>query len=346
MAETSARPASSESGRTDGETATMNAVVYSAYGGPEVLELAEVERPTPADDELLIRVVAASVNAGDWHLVRGTPFLVRLLYRGYLRPRFRTPGVDIAGRVEAVGADVTAFESGDEVIADLSEHGFGGFAEYACVPETAAVSKPAAIPFEEAATLPTAAVAALQGLRDAGRLRAGERVLVNGASGGVGTFAVQIARSLGAEVTAVCSTAKVDVVRSIGADYVVDYTQEDVTTTGERYDLILDTAGSHSLRAYGRVLAPTGRYVMVGGPTRRFLSALIAGPVLSATGGRTFRGFMLKPDRDDLELVRDLLVSGEVRPVVDRQYRLQEVPEAIRYLESGGVTGKVVITSG
>jgi NADPH:quinone reductase-like Zn-dependent oxidoreductase len=323
----------------------MHAVVQSVYGGPEVLELTAVERPTPDDDEALVRVVAASVGAGDWHLMRGTPFLIRLIYGGYRRPKFPTPGVDIAGEVEAVGRNVTAFQPGDEVIGDLSEHGFGGFAEYVRVPATALVSKPATVSFEAAAASPTSGVAALQALRDVGGLRAGEHVLVNGASGGVGTFAVQIARHLGAEVTGVCSTAKMELVRSIGADHVIDYTETDITTAGTQYDLILDTAGSHSLRAYGRALTPTGRYVMVGGPTSRFLTALVLGPVLSRTGRQEFGGFSLKANTDDLAFVAGLLESGDVTPVIDRRYELREVPEAIRYLEDGRARGKVVIRS-
>ena len=347
MAETEPRSASTSrtSVTTAGGATTMHAVVQSVYGGPEVLELAEVDKPTPGDEEALVRVVAASVGAGDWHLMRGTPFLIRLVYGGYRRPKFQTPGVDIAGRIESVGADVTTFQPGDEVIADLSEHGFGGFAEYVCVPATALVSKPAKVSFEAAAASPTSGVAALQALRDAGRLRAGEHVLVNGASGGVGTFAVQIAKHLGAEVTAVCSTAKMEMVRSIGADHVIDYTETDVTTAGTQYDLILDTAGSHSLRAYRRALTPTGRYVMVGGPTGRFLTALALGPVLSMTGEQELGGFSLEVNSDDLASVAGLLESGDVTPVIDRRYELREVPEAIRYLEDGRATGKVVITS-
>jgi NADPH:quinone reductase-like Zn-dependent oxidoreductase len=329
---------------TDVGATTMHAIVQSEYGGPEVLEFADVERPTPNPDEVLVRVVAASVGAGDWHLMRGEPFLIRLIYGGYRRPKFPTPGVDIAGQVEAVGRDVTDFEPGDEVLADLSEHGFGGFAEYVCVPATAVVPKPETASFESAAAIPTSAVAALQALRDAGELQSGEHVLINGASGGVGTFAVQIAEYLGAEVTAVCSTAKMELVRSIGADHVVDYTAEDVTTTGNNYDLILDTAGSHSMRSYGRILTPTGRYVMVGGPTRRFVAAMALGPVLSALGRRRYGGFSLNPDPDDLRFLSGLLESGDLTPVIHQRYPLKQVPDAIRDLEAGRATGKLVIT--
>lgn len=336
------RPESQHS-TTSHEPTTMTAAVYSEYGGPDVLRVDEVELPTPDEDEVLVRVMARSVNAGDWHLLRGTPFLVRLVYGGYRRPKFPILGVDIAGRVEAVGKNVADFQSGDEVVADLSKSGFGGFAEYVCVPASAAVPKPATVSFEAAAAAPTAGVAALQALRDVGKLQSGETVLINGASGGVGTFAVQVAKFLGAEVTSVCSTAKVETVRSLGADHVIDYTQEDVTEGGAQYDLILDAAGTHSMRAYARALRPTGRYVFVGGPTRRFVTALLAGPVLSITGGKQFRAFMLDPDRDDLAFVMGLLQSGDVEPVIDRRYRLDEVPEAIRYLEAGRATGKVVV---
>ncbi|WP_233512091.1 NAD(P)-dependent alcohol dehydrogenase [Haloferax sp. Atlit-12N] len=328
---------------TGHEPTTMTAVVYSEYGGPEVLRLDEVDLPTPGDDDVLVRVMARSVNAGDWHLLRGTPFLVRLVYGGYRKPKFPILGVDIAGRVEAVGMNVVDFQSGDEVVADLSKNGFGGFAEYVSLPASAVVRKPATVSFEAAAAAPTAGVAALQALRDVGKLQSGETVLVNGASGGVGTFAVQIAKFLGAEVTAVCSTAKMETVRAIGADHVIDYTQEDVTERETEYDLILDAAGTHSMRSYARVLRPTGRYVFVGGPTRRFVTALLAGPMLSMTGGKRFRTFMLNPDRDDLAFVMELLESGDVEPVIDRQYHLGEVPAAIQDLEAGRVTGKLVV---
>ena len=326
------------------DSTTMNAIVYSEYGGPEVLQMDEVEIPTPSDDEVLVRVRARSVNAGDWHLMRGTPFLVRLVYGGYRNPKFPVLGVDIAGQVDAVGKNVAGLKPGDEVVADLSENGFGAFAEYVCVPETIIVTKPAGVSFEAAAAAPTAGVAALQALRDSGQLQAGERVLINGASGGVGTFAVQIAKFLGATVTGVCSTGKMEIVRSIGADHVIDYTQEDFTESANQYDIILDAAGSHSMREYARVLHPTGRYVFVGGPTRRFVTALLAGPVLSVLGRKRFQTFMLKPDRDDLAFVIELLDAGDVEPVIDRRYGLPEVPEAIRYLEAGRVTGKIVVT--
>jgi NADPH:quinone reductase-like Zn-dependent oxidoreductase len=324
---------------------TMRAIVQSEYGGPEVLRFTDVEKPTPAADEVLVRLVTASVGAGDWHLMRGTPFLVRLVYGSYRSPKFPTIGVDVAGRVEAVGEDVTGFERGDEVVADLSEHGFGGFAEYVSAPATALVSKPPTVTFEAAAAVPTSAVAALRALRDAGRLQAGEHVLINGASGGVGTFAVQIAKHLGAEVTGVCSTEKMGMVRSAGADHVIDYTETDITTAGTRYDLLIDTAGSHTMRAYRSVLTPTGRYVIIGGPTGRFLRALILGPVLSMVGSQRFGSFNLRANRDDLAFVVGLLETGAITPIIDRRYTLPDVPEAIRYVEAGRATGKVVISS-
>ena len=345
MTEPQVRPRDPRTGVTGNERTTMHAVVYSEYGGPGVLKYTRVDRPEPAADEVLIRIVATSIGAGDWHLMRGTPFIIRLVYRGYRRPKHPILGVDIAGRVVEVGRAVTTVQSGDEVVCDLSKSGFGGFAEYVCVPEQSVVPKPAGVSFEAAATVPTSGGAALQALRDAGGLRAGESVLINGASGGVGTFAVQIAKYLGADVTAVCSTAKVERVRSIGADHVVDYTQEDVTSGDRQFDLIVDTAGSHSLREWGRVLSRSGRYVMIGGPTRRFLTAMTLGPVLSALGGRRYSGFTLNPDPDDLQLLGTLLDSGDVTPAIDRQYSLQQVPEAIRYLEAGRAAGNVVVRS-
>lgn len=345
MAKKNPEPVHPTSTTTNTDTTRMNAVTYSKYGGPEVLEYTELERPTPDDDEVLVHVVAASVGAGDWHLMRGTPFLIRLIYGGYRRPKLQILGVDIAGQVEAVGRNVTGVQRGDEVLADLSEIGFGGFSEYVCVPARGVVPKPLPISFEAAASLPTSGVAALQALRDVGQLKAGEHVLVNGASGGVGTFAVQLAKVFGAEVSAVCSTSKMEMVRSIGADHVIDYTTEDVTATGKQYDLIVDTAGSHSVTAYRRVLTPSGRYVMVGGPTRRFISTLVFGPVLSLLGQRRYSGFTLKPNPDDLRFIAELVESGDVTPVIDRRYPLEQVPDAIRYLEAGRATGKIVISS-
>ncbi len=246
----------------------MKAMVITKYGPPDVLELQEVAKPAPKDDEVLIKVRAASVNAGDWHLMRADPFLVRLMY-GLSKPNIKILGSDVAGQVEAVGQNVTQFSLGDEVFGDLSESGLGAFAEYVCAPEHALALKPATLTFEEAAATPLAAVTALQGLRDHGHIRAGHKVLINGASGGVGTFAVQLAKHFGTEVTGVCSTKKAEMVRSLGADHVIDYIKEDFTQKGERYDLILGIGGYHALTEYKRALHPEGRYVMTGGATKQ-----------------------------------------------------------------------------
>lgn len=321
----------------------MKAVVYTKYGSPDVLQLKEVEKPTPKDNEVLIRIHAASANAADWHLLRGDPFLLRLGY-GLLKPNNTILGADIAGRVEAVGNNVTQFQPGDEVFGDISGCGLGGFAEYVSVPEHAVISKPASMTFEEAAAVPMAAVTALQGLRDKGQIQPGQKVLIHGASGGVGTFAVQIAKAFRAEVTAVCSTRKVDLVRSIGADHVIDYTQEDFTKNGQRYDLILAANGNRSMFAYKRALAPTGRYVVTGGSMAQLFQAMLLGPLLSTAGRQNMGNVLARPNQKDLACMKELLEAGKVIPVIDRCYPLSETAEAIRYLEAGHARGKVVIT--
>jgi NADPH:quinone reductase-like Zn-dependent oxidoreductase len=323
----------------------MKAIVYEEYGSPDVLELKEVEKPTPKDDEVLIKVHAASVNAADLHLLRADPFLVRLS-SGILKPKNKILGADIAGRVEAVGSNVKQFKPGDEVFGDISACGWGGFAEYVCARENALVLKPANITSEESAAVPMAAVTALQGLRDKGQIQPGQKVLINGASGGVGTFAVQIAKSFGAEVTGVCSTGKLDMVRSIGADHVIDYTQEDFTQNGHRYDLILAANGYHSISDYKRVLTPKGTYVMSGGAGAQLFQAMLQGPWISMTGSQKMGNLLAKPNNADLAFVKDLLEAGKVVPVIDKRYPLSEVPEALRYLEEGHAMGKVVITIG
>lgn len=320
----------------------MKAIVYKEYGSPDVLELKEMERPAPKDDEVLIRVHAASVNSADLHLLRADPFLVRLS-SGLLKPRNMVLGADIAGRVEAIGKDVTQFKPGDEVFGDISACGWGGFAEYVCAREDALVLKPANITFEQAAAVPMAAVTALQGLRQKGRIQPGQKVLINGASGGVGTFAVQIAKSFGTEVTGVCSTGKMDMVRSIGADHVIDYTQEDFTQTGRRYDLIIAANGYRSISDYRRVLAPGGTYVMTGGAMAQLSEAMFQGPWISMTGGQKMGNLLAKPNKADLVFVKELLEAGKVVPVIDRRYSLSQVPDALRYLEAGHASGKVVI---
>jgi len=321
----------------------MKAIIYTRYGSPDVLEFKEVEKPAPRDDEVLIKVHAASVNAADWHLLRADPFLVRFM-SGLLKPKNQILGADIAGRVEAVGSNVTQFQPGDEVFGDISGCGWGGFAEYACVAENAILLKPANLSFDESTAVPLAACTALQGLRDKGHIQPGQKVLINGASGGVGTFAVQIAKSFGAEVTAVCSTGKLDMVRSVGADHVIDYTQEDFTRNGQHYDLILAANGDRPISEYKRALAPNGTYVMTGGSTSQMFQALLIGPLITMTGSKKMGAGGAGPNIKDLAFIKELLEAGKVVPVIDRRYQLSEVADAIRYLEEGHAKGKVVIT--
>jgi NADPH:quinone reductase-like Zn-dependent oxidoreductase len=316
----------------------MKAIVYHRYGSPDVVECAEIEKPSPGDDQVLIRVRAAAVNPLDWHLMRGDPFLVHLM-AGLRKPKVPGLGVDMAGVVEAVGKNVTQFKPGDEVFGSCR----GAFAEYACASPSALAIKPAGVTFEQAAALPVAACTALQTLRNKGRLRAGQKVLINGAGGGVGTYAVQIAKLLGAEVTGVCSTPNVEMVRSIGADQVIDYTRDNFTQHAQRYDLIVDCAGNHSLSALRRVLSPNGMYVMVGGSTRGWLRRLIAGLVRSLFSSRKLTMVMAKRNKDDLAFLVELLTSGKLESVIGRRYPLTEAAEAIRYLEQGHARGKVII---
>jgi len=315
----------------------MKAMVYHDYGSPDVLELAEIERPVVKDDQVLVRVHAASVNWLDWHFLTGTPFLARMM-AGLLKPKNKVLGIDVAGRVEAVGANVTQFQPGDEMFG-ASSHGC--FAEYACVSEACLALKPASMTFEEVAAVPGAACPALQGLRDHGQIQPGHKVLINGASGGVGTFAVQLAKSYAAEVTGVCSTRNLDLVRSIGADQVLDYTQEDFTQTGERYDLIFDVVAKRSFSDCKRALRPHGIYV-----TTEFSPVLALGGLLnSMVGNQKMVPLPPKPpDKMDLVLLKDLLETGKVTPVIDRRYALSELPDALRYLAKGHARGKVVIT--
>ncbi|WP_100406944.1 NAD(P)-dependent alcohol dehydrogenase [Bacillus solitudinis] len=319
----------------------MKAIVYHKYGSTDVLELKEVEKPTPKDDEVLIKIHAASINSWDWDLLRGTPFLVRL--GGFLKPKNKILGADIAGRVEAVGRNVKLLQRGDEVFGDISGGSWGGFAEYVCVPENALAHKSFSMTFEQGAAIPQAAVLALQGLRDKGKIEQGQKVLINGAGGGVGTFAVQMAKSFGAEVTGVDSERKLELIRSVGADHVIDYTQEDFTKKGKRYDLILDVVGRRSIYDYKRVLNPKGNYVMIGGLTSRILQILFIGPWISMTEGKKMGLLMHKPNKQDLNFINELIESGKVVPVIDRRYPLSEVAEALRYFGEGHIQGKVVI---
>ncbi|WP_437973992.1 NAD(P)-dependent alcohol dehydrogenase [Sorangium sp. So ce295] len=319
----------------------MKAIVQYEYGSADNLRLEEIPMPALRDDGVLVRIEAASVNAADWHMMRADPFFLRFLGFGLFAPKHRVPGADIAGRVEAVGKNVTRFRVGDEVFGDLSAHGWGGFAEYVCTSEQALAPKPSNVSFEEAAAVPLAALAALQALRDCGRARAGQRVLVNGASGGVGTFAVQIAKALNAEVTGVCSTRNLDLVRSLGADHVVDYTRSDVTRSGHEYDLIVDTAAYRPVSDYRRVLRDGGTYVLVGGTTGAFLRVALLG---RWSGSKAMKAHASRPSAADLIALTKLIEAGTVRPVLDRRYPLSGVPEAVRYLESRRARGKVVVT--
>jgi NADPH:quinone reductase-like Zn-dependent oxidoreductase len=322
----------------------MKAITYDTYGSPDVVELREIDRPPVSDDGVLIRVRAASVNPVDWHMLLGTPYLVRL-DAGLRRPKNNVLGTDFAGTVEAVGKDVKKFQSGDEVFGAKR----GALAEYACVSEERAVArKPSNVTFEEAAAVPVAAITALQALRDKGGIQPGQKVLINGASGGVGTFAVQLAKSFGAEVTGVCSTHNVETASSLGADSVIDYTREDFTRDGERYDLMVDIAGTKSWSECKRVLADSSICVAVGDSEEtRWLLSLANGIVrylVTRRAGRKFVLFLAKPKHEDLETLSKLLESGDLRSVIDRRYELGETAEALRYLGEGHARGKVVIT--
>ncbi len=320
----------------------MQAVTRSSYGSADCLTLAEVDQPVLTDSGVLVRVHAASVNAGDWHLMRGEPFLIRPIYGGLFKPKIKILGFDMAGRVAAVGKDVKQFQPGDEVFGDLTESGFGAFAEYVCAPETALALKPTSLSFEAAAAVPGAGLTALQALQ-LGQVQSGQRVLINGASGGVGSFAVQLAKAFGAEVTALCSSQKIDMVRSLGADQVMDYSEVDVTQTGQRYDLILDAAAYRSVLDYRPVLAPKGIYVLVGGSTARLFQVLLLGAGISWFMGRRVKCLVSKPNQADLLTLKQLLEAGKIVPCIDQSYDLSQVPAAIRHLEQRHVRGKVVI---
>jgi NADPH:quinone reductase-like Zn-dependent oxidoreductase len=320
----------------------MKAIVYTKYGSPDVLKLKEVEKPTPKDNEVLVKVHAASINDWDWGLLRGKPFMNRLFF-GLLKPKNKILGGDIAGQVEAVGRNVKQFQPGDEVFGDLCGCGFGAFAEYVCARENALVLKPPSMTFEEAAAVPQAAALALQGLRDKRQIQPGQKVLINGAGGGAGTFAVQMAKSFGAEVTGVDSTRKLDMMRSIGADRVIDYTQEDFTKNGQRYDFILDFAAHHSIFDYKRALSPKGIYVLVGGSVTQMFQIAFLGPLISMIGSKKMGILMHKPNKD-LAFMKELFEAGKVVPVIDRHYLLSEVAEALRYFGEGHAKGKLVIT--
>jgi len=325
----------------------MKAIVYHEYGSPDVLELKDIDKPVVKDDEVLVRVHAASVNRLDWHLMRGSPYISRL-QAGLRKPKDSVLGADVAGQVEAVGKHVTKFQPGDEVFGSLFGQGFGAFAEYVSASDDFLELKPANLSFEQAAAVPIAALTALQGLRDKGQIQAGQKVLINGASGGVGTFAVQIAKSFGAEVTGVCSTRNVEIVRSLGADHVIDYTREDFTRSDERYHLLFDVAGSRSWSECKRVLDPHATLVIVGAPKGNRvigpLGHIVKLRLASVPSSQKAVFFIAKFNKADMAILRELLEAGKVTPVIDRRYELSDIADAFRYLGEGHAQGKLVIT--
>lgn len=321
----------------------MKAVVYTRYGEPESLRLEEVPKPVPKDREVLIKVMAASVNSWDWDLLRGKPFIVRLAGGGLFKPLKPILGCDVAGKVEAVGRKVTRFRPGDAVFGDISQSGWGAFAEYVCARENVLCAKPETIGFEAAAALPQAGVMALQGIQDYGKVQVGHKIAINGAGGGVGSFAIQLAKLRGAEVTAVDSTAKLSFMQSLGADHVVDYTREDFTKTAGQYDFVLDVVGHHSLFDYRKVLRPGGRYSMVGGPTGLILQSLLLAPLVSLVGKKTL-GILAHEPNKNMDVLLHLIESGKLNPIIEDQYPLDEVPRALKHLGEGHVKGKLVIT--
>jgi NADPH:quinone reductase-like Zn-dependent oxidoreductase len=321
----------------------MKAVIYTEYGSPDGLQLKDIEKPTLKDDEVLVKVHATGLNAADKYLLSGSPFMLRF-ESGLFKPKNQILGADIAGRVDVVGKNVKQFQVGDEVYGDLSGCGLGGLAEYVVAPENVLALKPSTLTYEESAGVPMAAVTALQALRDSGNIQSGQTVLINGASGGVGTFAVQLAKFFGAEVTAVCSTSKVDTVRSLGADHVIDYTKEDFTKNGQGYDLILAANGHQSVSAYKRALNPDGIYVCSGGSMSQIFSSMLLGPLLTIGSNKTMGSMLAKPSQDDLLFVKELLEDGKIKSVIDKCYPLSETAEAISYLGKGHAKGKVVIT--
>ncbi|MCK4412388.1 MAG: NAD(P)-dependent alcohol dehydrogenase [Candidatus Eisenbacteria sp.] len=322
----------------------MNAVVMERYGTPDVLQLRDVAKPTPKANEVLVRVHAASVNDWDWGLLQGTPFVNRMI-SGLFTPKVQIIGGDIAGRVEAVGKDVKAFEPGDEVYGDLCMSGFGAFAEYACAPEACLAHKPTRMTFEQAAAIPQAGMLAVQGLIDVGRIQSGQKLLLNGAGGGVGTFALQVAKLYETEVTVVDKPGKLEMLRAMGADYLIDCLKEDFTKGGKCYDLILDVKTNRSPFAYARALNPNGTYVTVGGNTLRLIQALVLGPPMSRICTKHVRIVTLKPNKD-LAYMNELFEAGKLVPVIDGPYKLADVPEAFRLFGTGDHKGKIIVTVG
>ncbi|NND35191.1 MAG: NAD(P)-dependent alcohol dehydrogenase [Saprospiraceae bacterium] len=320
----------------------MKAIMHETYGFPEVLQYGEIDKPSPGDNEVLVEVHAASLNAGDLSDLKGRPLFIRLLY-GLHKPRNTKLGYDFAGRVVQTGKKVKHFEPGDDVFGDLSSFGWGAFAEFVCAPEEAMTRKPANATYEEAAAIPVAAQVALQGLRDKGRIKSGQHVLINGASGGVGTFAVQIAKSYDTQVTAVCSTKNIELVRAIGADYVIDYTREDFTKNGSHYDLILAANGNHSIFQYQRALSKNGSLVVTGGSGTQFFQALVLGPLLSAIGSQKMGAMLMRPSNRDLQFLQMLFKKGKIKSIIDRRYSLNQIAQAMQYLSEGHAKGKIII---
>jgi NADPH:quinone reductase-like Zn-dependent oxidoreductase len=321
----------------------MKAYRYYRYGTPDVLRLEDVEKPLPKDDEVLVKIHAVSLNCYDWHFLSADIFLMRFMGGGLVRPRNPRLGADFAGSVEAVGGGVKDCKPGDGVFGDMAACGNGAFAEYACVRDGLLAPKPWKLSFEQAAAVPMAGVTALQALRDKGQVKAGQSVLVHGASGGVGTFAVQIAKALGAEVTAVCSERNVEQARALGADRVIDYSKEDFTGSGRRYDLILGVNGFRKLSAYKRSLSPQGAYVMVGGRPRQIVQGMVFAPRMSEAGGRRMTSLSASMNRNDLLVMKELIEAGKVVPVIDKRFGFAELPEAMRYLGKGHARGKIVV---
>jgi len=321
--------------------ATMKAIVRQIYGSPDVLELQEVEKPTPKDDEVLIKVHAVSINSSDYEFLTGTPSYIRMW--GFFKPRHKILGSDIAGRVEAVGKNIKALQVGDDIFGDVFER-WGGFAEYVCAPEKKLVLKPAGMTFAEVAAIPQAGVLAHQGLRDKGKIQSGQKVLINGAGGGSGTFAIQLAKMYGAEVTAVDTGAKFDLMRSLGADHVIDYTKEDFTRNGQKYDLVFDATLRRSVFSCMRSLAPNGRYVIAGGTMGGILQAVFVGALLSMVSNKRVGLVIHIQNQKEMGLMADLFEEGKVKPIIDRHYPLNETPEALRYFGKGLQLGKIVIT--
>ncbi len=322
----------------------MKSMVRTLYGSPDVLNMQEVDVPPVHDNGVLVRVRGTSINAGDWHLLRGTPLLIRLVFKGLFKPKIQILGGDISGMVEKIGKDVTQFKIGDEVFGELSESGFGAFAEYACCAEKALTIKPHNLTFEKAATVPVAALSALQALRDCAGVQKGQKILIVGASGGVGSFAVQIAKSWGAEVTAVCSTAKIEMMKTIGADHIIDSSQLDVTKSDKIYDAIIDAAALKSVFSYFSILKNNGNYVLVGGSTPRLFFVMLFGPLISKLKGRNVKSLISKPVQSDLAILRNLIEARKLVPFIDRTYPLSEIADTIRQVGQRQVRGKIAIS--